>query len=200
MRVTIVPEDRYIAVDGRGLSFDFSADPNIHAMQWFDDHGTVEQKTGGSRPATLSDVQPFVDAWEAERDRIDNPPPPPVPTLAERKATMRAAVKRERDRLETCGFRHGGVVFDSDQRSVQRINTAVQAASVAGPSFSLVWTAADNSDVTLDQAAMLTMPASLAQRAGALHAHAKTLKAAIGSAGNAAALDAIDITAGWPSL
>lgn len=82
MRVTIVPDDRYIQIDGRGLSFDFPADANIHAIQWYGDRGTVEQKVGGSRPATLAEVQPFIDAWEAERAVVDAPkPPPPHPIL-----------------------------------------------------------------------------------------------------------------------
>lgn len=79
MRVTIVPEDHYIAVDSRGLNFDFPADANIHAIQWDGASGVVEQKVGGSRPATLEEVQSFVDLWEAERARVDAPPPPPPP-------------------------------------------------------------------------------------------------------------------------
>lgn len=117
MRVTIVPEDRYIQVDGRGLSFDFAADPNIHAIQWYGDHGTVEQKIGGSRPATLAEVQPFIDAWEAERARLDAPPdPPPPPTQEEIIAGYTRAMESHYDAVAkrkhydnrfTCALRAG---------------------------------------------------------------------------------------------
>lgn len=117
MRVTIVPEDRYIQVDGRGLNFDFSADANIHAIQWYGDHGTVEQKVGGSRPATIDDVQPFVDLWEAERARVDAPPPPPSePTQAQVIASFMKAMekhydacahRKNYDNRTTCALRAG---------------------------------------------------------------------------------------------
>lgn len=95
MRVTVVPEDRYIVVDGRGLNFDFPADANIHAIQWYGDNGTVEQKLGGSRPATLPEVQPFIDAWQAESDRrAEPPPPPPPPTPDELQGALSASIQK----------------------------------------------------------------------------------------------------------
>ena len=123
-----------------------------------------------------------------------------MPTLAEAKAAAVADVNRRRDSLETQGFIHLGRVFDSDERSVLRITQAALTAQVIGASFTIDWTAADNSVVTLDQAAMLGMPAALAMRANALHQHAAGLKAQIAAAASATALGAIDTSAGWPSL
>lgn len=128
------------------------------------------------------------------------PTPQPVPTLAEAKATAVAAVKRRRDLLETQGFVHMGKVFDSDERSVARITSAALTAQVIGASFTIDWTAADNSVVTLNQAAMLGMPAALAMRANALHQHATGLKAQIAATVDATALAGIDLAAGWPAL
>ena len=48
-----------------------------------------------------------------------------------------------------------GKTFDSDERSVLRITQAALTAMAAGPTFTIDWTAADNSIVTLDQAAMI---------------------------------------------
>ena len=152
MRVTIVPEDRYIQVDGRGLNFDFSADPNIHALQWFDDYGTVEQKTGGSRPATLADVQPFIDAWEVERERIDNPPPPPVPTLAEAKANAErvidAAASAARGRFISSGVGQDGVYVVKGQQA-----EAYAAAGYTGPVPSYIAAEAQALGITAQEAA-----------------------------------------------
>jgi hypothetical protein len=49
-------------------------------------------------------------------------------TLDEAKTQKIAQINTKRDVLEASGFTYKGKVFDSDERSVQRINTAVQAA------------------------------------------------------------------------
>lgn len=97
MRVMIIPEDKFISVNGRGLNFDFEATPNIHAIQWYDDYGVVELKVGGSRPATLAEVQPFVDLWEAEKAVVDAPPPPP--TQAQIIAALLKKIDSDVDRI-----------------------------------------------------------------------------------------------------
>ena len=199
MQVTVCPPDRYIAVDGRGLVFDFPADANLHALQWRDAAGTVELKVGGSRPATLAETMVFVDLFLDEAERLDAPPPPPPPVpLADQKTARIAIVKRLRDLKETQGFSYLGKVIDSDERSVQRITGAALAAQVIGAGFAIDWTCADNSTLALDQSAMLGMPAALALRANALHTHARSLKATIDAATDEVALAAVDIENGWP--
>lgn len=202
MRVTIVPEDQCVIVDGDALSgLALPASPNTHAIQWYGAHGVIEKKAGPAERFTDESVlAPYLAVWQVRRDEIDNPPEPPEPTLAEAKAAKAAAVKRKRDLMETQGFMHLGKPFDSDERSVLRITQAALTAQVAGAGFTIDWTAADNSVVTLNQAAMLGMPAALATRANALHQHAAGLKAQIVAAADAVALAAIDIDAGWPAL
>jgi hypothetical protein len=68
MRVTVIPCDQTIIVDGAVLRFEFAAEENIHAIQWHGDHGTVEKKIGaGEWFDDVSIVQPFVDAFNAEK-------------------------------------------------------------------------------------------------------------------------------------
>ena len=79
-----------------------------------------------------------------------------------------------------------------------KINTAVQTAQVAGPAFTINWTAQDDTDVTMDQAAMFGMPAALATYANALHIAYRTHKVVI----NEADFDTLltyDVNAGWPT-
>lgn len=75
-RVTVVPADRLIIVNGEALQFDYPAPPNLHALQW--DEGT---RTGHMEwtddynmalDASLYDeeVAPFVALWEAEKARL----------------------------------------------------------------------------------------------------------------------------------
>lgn len=120
------------------------------------------------------------------------------PTLDVLKAAQWTALKRHRDLLEASGFPYLGKTVDSDSRSVQRINTAVQAAQAAmgaGVPFSIVWTCADNSLLTLDGPGMLGMPVALATYADQLHQTCKTLRAQIEAATTPAAVQAV----AWPA-
>lgn len=118
-------------------------------------------------------------------------------TLARAKVTRWSEIKRNRDLLEASGFPYLGKVLDSDERSVQRITTVVQAAQAAigaGVSFSIVWTCADNSTLALDAMAAIGMPVALAQYADQLHQTAKALRAQIEAATTVAQVEAI----AWP--
>ena len=76
-RVTVVPADKLILVDGQGLTFDFSAPSNLHALQWDGQQGHLEfeddynQTLSASDPAAYDEeVAPYVALWQAEKDRI----------------------------------------------------------------------------------------------------------------------------------
>jgi hypothetical protein len=119
-------------------------------------------------------------------------------SLAELKATRWTEMKRHRDLLEASGFPYLGKRLDSDARSVQRINTAVQAAQAAlaaSQPFAITWTCADNSALALDGAGMLGVPVALALYADQLHQACKTLRAQIELATTPAQVQAI----AWPS-
>lgn len=122
-------------------------------------------------------------------------------SVSEAKAALLAAINAERDRREEAGFPYRGQILDSTPRSVQRITAAALAALAAlasGQPYIVEWTCADNSTLTLDAAGVIGIPVALAQHAAALHAHARSLKAAVEAAGSEAELVAIDIHAGWP--
>lgn len=164
MRVTIAPEDRYVQVDGRGLNFDFSADANIHAIQWYGDHGTVEQKVGGSRPATEQEVLNIVALWEAERERVDAPPvvvPPTAEQLREQAKRARAAAV-----AAITVTTADGKTFDGDETSQDRMARAIVAMQLAGAASTL-WILADNTpaQVTVAQLGEALALAGAAQTA-----------------------------------
>lgn len=67
MRLTIVPDDKVVIVDGEGY-FDVdvsSLDANIHAIQWYDTHGEIEFKdeTNNEKIEDISFCGPVVSAW-----------------------------------------------------------------------------------------------------------------------------------------
>jgi len=82
MRVTVIPSDRFVAVDGTGYFIGVQADPRIRAIQWDGKAGTIETKSGAEPFDDFAVVAPFVAAWQAERDRIAALPPPPPPPPA----------------------------------------------------------------------------------------------------------------------
>lgn len=126
----------------------------------------------------------------------------PMAKLAAAKAELQKRINAERDKQEALPFTYLDRPFDADERSIQRITGAVQAAQAAvsaGAPFSIAWRCADNAEVTLDAQQVIGMPAALVQRVYAVHLHARQLKAAIDAATTEADLAAIDITAGWPA-
>ncbi len=121
---------------------------------------------------------------------------PEGPTLDDRKATLRSAINAERDRREQGGFEHAGKRFDSDATSVIRINAAVNtavAAVLAESEFSVGWTAADNTTVTLTAQEFLEFSAALAQHSNTQHVRARSLKEQLDRAEDEAAVSEVKI-------
>ena len=66
MKVTIIPEDKVVIVDGERREFDFDVDANYHAVQWNGEYGTIETKKGDNkRIADLSEFQEILDLHAA---------------------------------------------------------------------------------------------------------------------------------------
>lgn len=102
--------------------------------------------------------------------------------LADVKARKKAEINAKRNQLETAGFSYQGKLFDSDQRSADRIQVAALAAQAAintGSEFSVTWTVQDNSTVTLDAAGVLGMVAAFAEYGEGVFEQAKVLKAQV---------------------
>lgn len=91
MRVTIIPSDGFVSIDGVGYgSLDLSAiDASIHAVQWYGEEGEVEvcnpvtRKMVENRAITsLNEFQVALDAWNAANTAALQPPVEPVqPTV-----------------------------------------------------------------------------------------------------------------------
>jgi hypothetical protein len=137
MKVTIVPEDNYIQVDGVGLNFPFEASEKVHAIQWYDDHGVVEQKQGGTRETTIEEVQHFVSLWQNEKYRLDNLPAP-VDNTPPREKAKKIRTKLVSDILVTT---QTGKVFDGDEVAQGRIARAILSLE---PLEETIWVLANN--------------------------------------------------------
>jgi hypothetical protein len=78
MRVTIIPADGFVSVDGRGFNaLDLSfIDTSIHAIQWFDTEGEIERRDGRGRIVSnepIDSIAPYqaaIDMWQIGIDSI----------------------------------------------------------------------------------------------------------------------------------
>ncbi|SRR6266581_7723315 len=99
MRVTIIPEENQVYVEGKVETVDCSSvDQEIHAIQWYDGRGEIEYKTDYSEGfanrkmnfmiVDFSPYQHLVDLWMIEAQK-ELPPPlepiePPPPKALEK--------------------------------------------------------------------------------------------------------------------
>lgn len=77
MRVTVVPIDNIILVDGFPLQFKFDAPENLHALQWDEDKGHLEFKNGDPNQMLSKDdydkyVAHYVEVWKVEKKRLED--------------------------------------------------------------------------------------------------------------------------------
>lgn len=105
--------------------------------------------------------------------------------LEEAKSFVKNQINTARNIAERSGFVAYGKLFDSDDKAIQRILGAAQAAVIAkqlGKPLSIEWTCADNTTLIMDADMLIEIPVILAQTADALHQKARTLKAQIDAA------------------
>ncbi|WP_175426634.1 DUF4376 domain-containing protein [Azospirillum brasilense] len=129
---------------------------------------------------------------------------PPPPTLAERRATVAAAVDALRDRHMDEGAEHGGKRFALDGTSrtdlagMATTAALVQLGALEWPAdYATGWIALDNSRLPLPTPQDgIALAAAVAARYAALVQAARTIKDAVVASDDP---ETIDIAAGWPA-
>lgn len=101
-RVTVVPADRLVIVDGQALTFDFNAPERMHALQWDGKQGHIEWLGYGHEPprnellaadSYAGQVAPYVELWKEEKARLEQ-------AAAEAEAARLAEYNSEEARFE----------------------------------------------------------------------------------------------------
>ena len=104
-------------------------------------------------------------------------------------------VKAQRDAAEFGSFVWSGYAFDGDESAQRRINLAVmgaQAALIAGDSsWSVDWTLADNTSLTLSASDMIGVANALGANIAQAHALARVKRQQIEAAQTVAELDSL---------
>jgi hypothetical protein len=82
MKLTVIYDDYFISVDGKGMNFPNNwpfEESHIHAIQWYDNYGQLELRTREPNIdlTDQSEVQKYIDffnieysKWQAEQDRL----------------------------------------------------------------------------------------------------------------------------------
>lgn len=86
MRVTIIPVDGFVSINGEGISnLDLSfMDQSIHAIQWYETDGELERKDNRGRiisNETIISLEPYqvaLDAWQVAKETQEAEVQPPV--------------------------------------------------------------------------------------------------------------------------
>lgn len=116
-------------------------------------------------------------------------------TLADLKAAKWEQVKAQRDAAEFGLFEWAGHSFDGDEAAQRRITLAVmgaQAALIAGNTvWSVDWTLADNTSLTLSASDMMGVANALGANIAQAHAAARAKRQQIQQAATKEELDAI---------
>jgi len=90
MRVTIIPADGFVSVDGEGygdLDLAFM-DADIHALQWYETEGEIERTDARGRIVAnelitdMTPYQPALDAWQAAKEAAEAEVQQPLPADA----------------------------------------------------------------------------------------------------------------------
>jgi hypothetical protein len=95
MRLTIIPVDRNVCVDGETLSIDMPASvpANVHALQWYGDNGAIELTDDA--PVEITVLPDWATELTSAWNDVMFPPPPPPPT-PEEIATQEAEAEASR--------------------------------------------------------------------------------------------------------
>jgi len=146
-------------------------------------YSTEQHNTKSARPQYPARWSNVTMQWEDPR------------TLDDLKAAKWEQVKAQRDAAEFGLFVWSGHAFDGDESAQRRINLAVmgvQAAVIAGnSSWSVDWTLADNTSLTLSASDMIGVANALGANIAQAHALARVKRQQIEAAQTLEELDAL---------
>lgn len=110
----------------------------------------------------------------------------------------RARVKALREQHETGGLATPYGPVETDAESQRKISGAVVMAMLGGAGFSIDWRMANDAIATLNATDMSNLGVLVGQHVSACQYRKNELDDEIAQAAGVAALEAIDIEAGWP--
>ena len=203
--VTIIPSDRFMSVDGVPLWFDFAAPASLHALQWHNGSGHQEWTDEANTPLTEADydltVAPYVALYEAAYAHLLEEANAP-PTLEAARKTALSDVAALFDRCQSEGFVTSSLGFraDATRRSIEDIGGLITLAQSGAITAPVTFRDYDNIYHSLSLEQLQTLQVEVTARGPQVYAQKWALEAAIAAAETVEAVQAMDVTAGWPGL
>ncbi|MES1977317.1 MAG: DUF4376 domain-containing protein [Pseudomonadota bacterium] len=194
MKITVIPEDNVIIVDGDARKPEGVVYPvGVRAIQWSGDSGQIEYVDRGQEHcADMAFIQPFIDL-HAGKKLLDETPP--VYTLEQLKAAKAAEINHARLTANFTTFNHASKTFACDQLSRSDIDGTNGTITLTGdfpPGWPGGWKAVDNTYIPITTRAQWeAFYLSMCGTGAVNFAHAQTLKAAVAAATTAEQVAAI---------
>ena len=70
MRLSIIPDDKMVVLNGIGFCVEFEYDPAIHAVQWDESSGHIEYKNGTIKQIdSVNEFQSIIDLYEQVKEK-----------------------------------------------------------------------------------------------------------------------------------
>ena len=202
MKLTIIPEDGAVYVDGSAtLGLTITAPLDVRALQWSGASGWVEHSTGEPNQQITELPAWALDAVELRSSHLADLAAEAAAAAAQAAyaaahpthAVIRAAIKAERDRRKFNGVFVSGKWIHTDTYSrTQWMGMVMMGASVPA----IEWTTMDGTSITTSQALAGAVFQATATLDATLFAYAKSLIAAVDASSDPAS---VDITTGWPA-
>lgn len=202
MKLTIIPEDGAVYVDGSAtLGLTITAPLDVRALQWSGASGWVEHSTGEPNQQ-ITDLPAWaLAAVELRSSHLADLAAEAAAAAAQAAyaaahpthAVIRAAIKAERDRRKFNGVFVSGKWIHTDTYSrTQWMGMVMMGASVPA----IEWTTMDGTSITTSQALAGAVFQATATLDATLFAYAKSLIDAVDASNDPAS---VDITTGWPA-
>ncbi len=202
MKLTIIPEDGAVYVDGSAtLGLTITAPLDVRALQWSGASGWVEHSTGEPNQQITELPAWALDAVELRSSHLADLAAEAAAAAAQAAyaaahpthAVIRAAIKAERDRRKFNGVFVSGKWIHTDTYSrTQWMGMVMMGASVPA----IEWTTMDGTSITTSQALAGAVFQATATLDATLFAYAKSLIDAVDASNDPAS---VDITTGWPA-
>jgi hypothetical protein len=193
-RMTIIPSDRMIGVDGVFVKMDFPTNANVHAIQIYKNTAEIEYNDGtpnlpiknAEQVAALSGQ--YLPLFNAERKRMEDAIPPTdfskrdeagswVLDPVEIKAAMHYEIDRLRAAALKSGVEHEGLFYQADPVSYTNLIGVITALG-AGQSLpdNFCWRTADNINVSMDAAQLTGLGMAMLSYINDCYAHSWAMK------------------------
>lgn len=193
MKLTIIPADNFVSIDGVSKYMNIALDSNITSVQWDNNRGTVGLKVGGSRSIeSLSEFQQII-------NNFNSPVTSPVISLAELKKQKISALAEYRYKKETGGFLLNGLFVSTDDRAkTLLIGARIEAVEAIenNQSYSINWKT-ENGFITLDATTIISISNVVRAFVQGCFDKEKTHTENIQSLGIVAQVEQYDFKTGW---